>query len=152
MFCNVFKSRRGSSHFQNKKGLGIFGVRVWSEPPKSHLREKRGFQMFLQSPLSGERKCKHVPSPKKMNIWGRAPVDSRYHVAFRAQRRSARAPWGLPTLDYLSILGLPCVYPGSTLGLPWVYLGSTLDLPRICLGSTYGNIPSHLGLFFAGFR
>ena len=85
------------------------------------------FSIFqdLQSPLSGEKKCKHFSSPEKKNTFGgelRLGRPSR-------QRRPSRAPWGLPTPD----------------------LGSTLGQPSVNVRSTFGIFPSHLGPIFADF-
>ena len=75
------------------------------------------FQVFrdLQSPLSGEKKCKHFSSPVKKKIGGELRL--RRHSR---QRRASRAPLGLPTPDVR-----------STLGQPWVNLGSTFGQPSV---------------------
>ena len=87
-----------------QEGNGIFGSVSGLEPSGSPWREKRENQMYLQSRLSGEKKCTHFSSPEKNTFGG----ELRLRRPSR-QRRASRAPLGLPTPDV-----------GSTLGQRWV--------------------------------
>ena len=88
--------------------MGFSGVWVVWSLLGAPGEKKRENQMFLQSPLSGEKKCKLFSSPEKKNIWRgviingafnnlKVPVDlafqadSGFNVALRVQRRAALA-------------------------------------------------------------
>ena len=81
--------------------------------------------MYLQSPLSGEKKVQALFfSRKKIHL-----VESHH------EGRPSRTPVNL----------------GSTLGQRWVNVGSTFGQRSVNVGSTLGNLRTYLGPIFADF-
>ena len=85
-------------------------------------KKKRNPNVFTVAPIGRKKSASTFLHPKKKYIWRRAnikgafknlkvpvdfgfQIDSGFHVALRVQRRAARAPWGLPTLDLGSTFG-----------------------------------------------
>ena len=109
-----------NGRFSNRETVFSGPYVVWSllGAPGEKKREN---QMFLQSPLSGEKKCKRFSSPEK-----------KIHLA-------ESCGWGALAANV------------GPLGRPGGYQRPTLGQPSVNVGSTLGIFPSHLGPIFADF-